>query len=66
MRIEKIVPHKTKSVFKQKGIKVAQIAMAMDLSFPYCCQILSGAVRCSKENDLKLKELAASLSKGGQ
>ncbi len=63
MNIEAIKPHETKQIFKKNGVRVSQVAMAMNLSFPYCCQILSGDVRCSKDNDLKLKELAASLKK---
>jgi len=62
MQIEPMVEHKAKKIFKENGIRVAQVAKAMGISYPYCCQILRGTSTCTKENNEKLKELVRGLN----
>ncbi|HUT85782.1 MAG TPA: helix-turn-helix transcriptional regulator [Elusimicrobiales bacterium] len=61
MQIEPMVEHKAKKIFKENGIRVAQVAKAMGISYPYCCQILRGTSTCTSENQKKLDELVKSL-----
>jgi len=62
MKIESIKPHETKKTFKEKGVKVSQVAQAMGLAFTYTSMILTGVARCTPENDRKLWELANGLN----
>ena len=61
MELLPLEEHKAKKIFKENGIRVAQVAKAMGISYPYCCQILRGTSTCTKENNEKLLELVSSL-----
>ena len=61
LKIKPIEQHPAKRIFKKHSVSVAQVAQALELSFPYTCQLLSGAIRCTSENQKKLDELISSL-----
>lgn len=51
-------PHPTREVFKKHRIPIATVSRFLDLSYHHCANLLSGIVRCTPENDEKLRELA--------
>jgi len=49
--------HWSKSLFKEKGLAISDVARALDLSYAYVCGMLNGAIKVTEEQEERITEL---------
>lgn len=54
-------PHPAKAILKSYNLPVSVVARYLNITYGYACNILSGTVRITSENEEKLQQLISVL-----